>query len=137
MEMVNKIKNHLFSIKIIFFNLGIHWIVLAVVENEKTMSFEVEIFDSFGREPSRREIFLALKNFKSLKYSTKQLQSCFSSTCGIYSIMYTIWRENSYHSMQKFLDKFSEKLLENDLRVLRMFQAHFSSSCVVDKNGHD
>lgn len=122
--------------KVLFFmKVFIGLYLIANIYNHQKREFIVELFDSFGREPRRKEILLALKNFHFLKYSTKQLQSCFTSTCGLYSVMYVLWRTKKFqNSLESFLNQFSENLLENDFKILRMFQEEFSHNFSVDKN---
>lgn len=111
-ELVNKIfiEKCVNTLRYLLFYSGIHWFVIAALyEKDKN---QVELFDSFGRQPTKKKIFIALRNFKYLKYSTKQLQNTFNSTCGVYCLMFVFWRlKNQKNTMETFLNQFSDGLL--------------------------
>lgn len=132
METVNKkkqIKIKKFTFLFMFIISGIHWFVIFLISENNVPEF----FDSFGREPKRSEILYALKNFERVKYNKKQLQSCFSSVCGIYCCLYIFFRCYNI-TFESFLSRFNDKLLENDLKSIKMFKDIFSQTSTFMQN---
>lgn len=117
---INKFQNLRSCVSIIY-SLGIHWLVVSNMSHDEIP----EIFDSFGREPFRKEILEKLSSYNDLRYSIKQLQSCYTSVCGVYCCLYALWICNK-HSLDSFLAEFSDSLLTNDLKVIEIFNNSFS-----------
>lgn len=111
---------------LIIYCLGIHWIAISMMPHDRI----IELFDSFGREPLREEILKKLKAFSSVKYSVKQIQSCYTSVCGVYCCLFALWKCTNL-PFETFLDEFSDSLLENDTKVVEMFNNSFSNQSAL------
>lgn len=107
---------------------GSHWTVLHITEK----NIANELFDSFGREPSRHEIlrFFA-KNDEFLKYSKRQLQSTFTENCGYWCCVFIFCRALG-HSFEEFLAFFNNDFLTNDMVVQNTFVKLFSTQQAFD-----
>lgn len=85
-----------------------------------------EFFDSFGRDPTKNEFKIALKEFSDVKFSVMEIQSCFTDVCGIYCCLYSLFKCLRI-SMELFLDQFDDSLIKNDLKAVEMFKIYFSN----------
>lgn len=107
---------------------GEHWISFFVNEKRRLL----EIFDSSGQlTPNNNKHFSVYlsKNFKGMrvKYNTRCVQHLFSNICGVYCIVYALYRAKNV-SFEKFLQMFDLKdTYGNDKKVMSIFKKHFNS----------
>lgn len=99
---------------------GIHWVLISTLRDDNVPEF----FDSFGRKPSRHEFLKALKNFQFLRFNSKQVQSSFTSCCGVYVCLLAVWRCRG-KSFESFLNQFTDSLISNDISSLELFAQAF------------
>lgn len=72
---------------------GEHWVAVYFNENN-----EAEYFDSFGLPPLKKEILSFLNKFSvRWYYNPHNLQPFYSSTCGLYCIMFLRLRCRGYN----------------------------------------
>lgn len=99
---------------------GTHWIAIYIPKKGKA-----EYFDSYGNPPYIKLVInFMLRHSIGYKYNTNQLQSMFSSCCGIYCCEYVLHRCLGY-SLKSFLSKFTKSTIQNDRKIIYSFQKHF------------
>lgn len=99
---------------------GEHWVALFI-NNKKG-----EYFDSFGLPPFEKEIkiFIFRNCKKGCVYSSKQLQSFESQTCGVYAMLFVLWGCKG-KKFGAFLNLFSRNSNINDIAtnvILKMIK---------------
>src|SRR5882724_5062914 len=91
---------------------GQHWVALIIQDGAG------EYFDSFGMPPLHDDItsYISKQCPKGCCYNPMHLQSVTSSTCGLYTIAYIVWRctQNDFNS---FIKLFTTSNTENDKRM--------------------
>lgn len=98
---------------------GQHWVAFYVPVKGKT-----EFFDSIGKKPENEYFIKFLKKQgNSYVYNSQRLQG-FSSTCGIYCMVYLLSRNNNV-SKASFLKLFGSNLNENDLKIEKIYKKNF------------
>ena len=86
---------------------GEHWIAVYFSKNKSC-----HFFDSYGNHPKYFDLNNYLKKFcNKIFYNKKQLQTNKSVYCGIYCILYLLFKCRGY-SLKKFLKNFnSQKIM--------------------------
>ena len=92
---------------------GEHWIALFINQNNIA-----EYFDSFGFEPicCRIKKLCELNKIDTIIINKNPLQNIFAMSCGKYCILFLKMRCNN-HSIEEFLNIFSENTLKNEMIV--------------------
>lgn len=98
---------------------GSHWVAIHINSNGVG-----EYFDSFGRKPTGYHQLFMQRNSRIWFYNNYQLQNCFTSVCGEYSLVYLYFRFKNI-SMLNLLNCFSFNTLQNDLLLREMFKSLF------------
>lgn len=107
---------------------GSHW--FSVFCNKKKTN--VEIFDSSGLFVSQNNRYLLdflNKNFpgKLVKFNLNAIQNPFSNLCGIYCLVYALYKSRG-KSLTQFLKLFHhDNLKANDKKVIRIFKRNFKA----------
>jgi hypothetical protein len=95
---------------------GSHWVAIFVTKN-KIASY----FDSFGLRPNNKHIMKFLrKTCKTFRYNKDQLQSINSTVCGLYCIMFILFKMGKMLPRIKIADfskYFSKNTFINDLKT--------------------
>ena len=97
----------------IIVNIGHHFVTLHVKPTY------ILYIDSFGQPISNREIldFLGKKlHHIPLYYNTRQIQSLYSSHCGIYAIFFILYHDKRINLPMKFSN---QDLLQNDFLCIQ------------------
>ena len=99
---------------------GTHWTAWFSIAGH------VYFFDSFGRsplDPSFPHVYRdILLNFKSFSYSSSQIQSKRSFTCGYFCI-YFVLNFSLGLDMKEMVSDYTENTQENDIIVLRIIKS--------------
>jgi hypothetical protein len=97
---------------------GSHWISIYIAKNRQGY-----YFDSFGFKPANKHILKFLKkNCETCNYNENQLQGMNSSVCGLYSIMFVLYKMGKTLpriSPINFDKYFSKNTYVNDLNTSR------------------
>lgn len=97
--------------------IGSHWIAIYIDQ-----SLNCYYFDSFGFPPKNKFISAFMKKkAKRIFYNRKQLQHVASINCGKYCCLFCV-SIMKYHTIDKFIQRFSKNLYVNEIVVERMFQ---------------
>jgi len=95
---------------------GTHW--LAVYYNKNGMA---EFFDSFAMGPEFYKLAdYLLKTSKSCIFNTLQIQSLDSDYCGIYAVLFILFRCKKV-SFRDFLLNFNLDTFKNDKEIKKLF----------------
>lgn len=90
----------------------------------------MEIFDSLTLPITNKNFISFIKrNANILTLSNKRIQSLLSSVCGQYVCTYIYYRSIGY-SLDKFLMKFQNNVVKNDLKIDILFDKIFKKSRV-------
>lgn len=124
-------RNKLKGVNIIVFNTdisalpGSHWICMFVHKNK------VELMDSLGQNPNNDKYISkfvkhqtegAKNKKKRLVYTTKPVQSDYSSLCGNYAAVYAYQKCVERKSLKNFLKQFSNSdLIANDEKIAKLY----------------
>ena len=94
---------------------GLHWVAVYVDDQHQGW-----YFDSYGLKPYIPEhVNRIRKNCKSLRWNVQQLQSCESTACGQFCVMFLHFASFGL-GFEKFLQCFSSDLQKND-EIVRNF----------------
>lgn len=106
---------------------GSHW--LAIYVDHKG---NAEFFDSYGQLPSKYPAVQAFlrKYDDTCKFSTRQLQSTLSSTCGQFCLYFLLWRCRGV-SFDCILRSFDHLQENNDLLVTTFINTVFDRNTTV------
>lgn len=97
---------------------GQHWVSLSIDKRGKGY-----YFDSFGLPPLVPSIrrFLTLKCKNGWTYNKTQIQDVRTTVCGNYCVLFTIFKCNNL-SPKQFFVQFSDKTMENDIKMKNIFR---------------
>lgn len=110
---------------------GTHWTAFYLPKHGKP-----EYFDSIGRSPNLKEFLIFLKKHgKSFMRNKRRLQGAFSTTCGQYCGVYLYFRSRGM-SFEEFLKLFSDNHVENDEKVMKLYQKIFGKNKKVQVGGN-
>ena len=95
---------------------GTHWVAFyGHLENGG--KFIIDYFDTYGREPQTNIKKYLKNNFDYCVFNGKEIQSSFTTICGLYSI-YMLIKRSSGMDFSTIVNNFKEKSqLENDTAV--------------------
>jgi hypothetical protein len=92
---------------------GTHWLAVYYDKNGNCY-----FFDSMAFSPQFYNLDnVLLKHAKSLVYSTFPIQSYYSDFCGLYCVLFILFKSRDY-SLDNFLNFFDENTLKNDRKIL-------------------
>jgi hypothetical protein len=101
---------------------GEHW--LALYKYGDTL----EIFDSYGLDPSVYNLGGKFPQSSVISYNTKMIQSVTSNVCGQYCLYYCYYRVRGY-TMDDIVSRFSKDYINNDnyaySTVLKLFNLKY------------
>lgn len=102
---------------------GTHWVGFYF-----PIKGNIEYFDSIGELPlSLHHLKFLQKNGQNFIHNNKRLQGYFSSVCGNYCVMYLLHRAKK-KSYKSFIKQFSNNLVNNDEKVIKMYKSNFKST---------
>jgi hypothetical protein len=91
---------------------GTHWIAFYLPRRG-----QAEFFDSYGEDPTSNSVHFQrwfTQHVSAVKWNTKQIQSAYSSVCGLYCLFF-LRRRLGAHTMQDIVSIFSSThLTAND-----------------------
>lgn len=120
---------------------GTHWIVFFIRKKD-ARNTQIEIFDSSGEIKMMKNKYFKRYfqiNFplQHIKINTNCVQSYTSNLCGIYCIVFALYKARK-KSFDYFLKLFHPKnLRENDRKVVKIFKKYFKSSNVIKELNED
>lgn len=101
---------------------GTHWVAIFITENGYGY-----YFDSFGRPPSGTILMFILRNIRRWFCNLNFIQDISSKICGQYCVLFLLYSNVIYGSMNKFLNIFGVNCKENDAICLNLFKIYFNS----------
>ena len=96
---------------------GSHWIAIWISEDGK----RGEYFDTFGRKPKGLLETYMNENCTTWTCNNKQIQSVISRVCGVYCILYCIFRSRGCDIL-KFVSLFTKDTALNDLIACKLLR---------------
>ena len=109
---------------------GKHWIAFYIPRKG-----HAEIFDSYGKDPSRYNIYYEKwmkKNVLPTLVNKKQIQSNHSNVCGLYCLFFLLQRLRG-HSMQEVLRLFNGSDLNANDQFIYNYSSTAFSNCTQSR----
>jgi hypothetical protein len=94
---------------------GTHWLAIYYDKNGNC-----NFFDSMALSPEFYNLKDTLiKPAQSIKFSTFPIQSFYSDFCGLYCVLFILFKSRNY-TLENFLELFDKNTLKNDRTILHL-----------------